>query len=488
MYFILITQLSLLLLGLATVVGAVAINSLIVVAAGHFILGLAGLAHLWVIIANRAKYWSLCDIHGGSLLISYFGGSAMTLSLSEGGIISSLTITQLATIFDASVFIVVFVLCLYAFGRLEATFWRRLFEQDLGAGWPGWVPLVFSILGALQVALLASGAISFQGTGTEPGDELPVFASFIVALSWPLMGMCGWILGRPSRGRRRLLLLSALALLPIELVFSFAHGRRVILFQVFIFVTCFIWSRGRGLRAGQLAVMGVAALPVIYLLWVVFLALRIEGYSYARAGQDTRDILTRLESASDLMESRWETVAQSQEKEVVDRVFVLGYLVDLMDNARITNQYFGRVALGEMLTGVPRFLLTDKRKTVASLKATEPEVGQRYKIGVADRAMSIVTASYIDYRWWGPPLYAALAFMIGAGMAILARLIGMNFFTVYVISYVFLGALGTESAFFAHHVNMMRLVVVLFVALCCYQFVARLLAGPALAHRQMRLS
>jgi hypothetical protein len=302
------------------------------------------------------------------------------------------------------------------------------------------------------------------------------------------MGICGWILGQPYLRERRLFLFSALALLPIELLFSFAHGRRVILFQALIFVTCFAWSRGRGLRARQLVMMGVGALPVVYLLWVVFLALRIEGYSYTRPGDDTRDILTRLESASELMDSRWGTVAQSQEKEVVDRVFVLGYLVDLMDNARITNQYFGRMLLGEVLTGVPRFLLLDKEKTVASLKASESDIGQRYNIGVADRAMSIVTASYIDFRWLGPPLYAALAFMVGTAMAVLALLIRMNFFAVYVISYVFLAALATETAFFAHKVNMMRLLIVFFIALCLYQFVARLLAGPAMAYRQTRLS
>jgi len=120
MYLTLIVQLGLLFVGLLVVVGAVALDSLVVVAAGHFILALAGLSHIWGAITNRMRYWSLCDIHAASLLISYFGGSAVTLSLSEGGIIKSLTILQLATIFDASTFIVLFVLCLYAFGRLEA--------------------------------------------------------------------------------------------------------------------------------------------------------------------------------------------------------------------------------------------------------------------------------------------------------------------------------------------------------------------------------
>ena len=130
MHMVLITQLALLFIGLLTGVSAVAFNSLLTAAIGHGFLAIAGIAHLWVVIAKRTQYWSLCDIHAGSLLISYFGGSAMTLSLSEGGAISSLTIVQLATIFDASLFIVVFALCLYAFGRIEVPFWRRLFDME----------------------------------------------------------------------------------------------------------------------------------------------------------------------------------------------------------------------------------------------------------------------------------------------------------------------------------------------------------------------
>jgi len=44
------------------------------------------------------------------------------------------------------------------------------------------------------------------------------------------MGICGWIFGQPLLRKRWLFFLSALALLPIELAFSFVHGRRVILF------------------------------------------------------------------------------------------------------------------------------------------------------------------------------------------------------------------------------------------------------------------
>lgn len=487
MHSILIVQLVCLFVGLFTVAGAVAINSLATIAAGHLLLFFAGVVHLWLVIARRRQYWSLCDIHAGSLLISYFGGSAMTLSLAEGGIISAITVAQLGTLFDATLYIVLFCGCLFLFGRLEAPFWRRLFDQDLGANWPGWVPLILILVGGFVASSLASGAISVQGATLIDERELPVFTGLIVALSWPMVGVCGWILGHAELRRRPLFFASALALLPIELVFNFAHGRRVILFQALIFVTCYAWARGRRLRANQLIMLGLGSLPLIYLLWVVFLALRLEGHSQPVSGPQDRDIFTRLESASELMDKRWDSVAKTQEKEVVDRVFVLGYLVDLMDNAKIINRYYGRVVLSEAVTAVPRFLLPDKERVIASLKADEASVGQRYGIGVRDRAMSIVTAGYVDFRWVAPILYAALAFIVGATLAVMASFISLNFFSVYVMAYVFLAALGTETAFFAHKLNMMRLIAVLFILLVAYRMILRLAAGPSMTERRLEV-
>jgi hypothetical protein len=487
MHAALILQLVCLFIGLFTVAGAVAINSLSTVASGHFLLFLAGVCHLWLVIARRRQYWSLCDIHAGSLLISYFGGSAITLSLAQGGVISAITIAQMSTLFDASVYIVFFCVCLFIFGRLEAPFWRRLFDEDLGANWPGWVPVLFIVIGALVAQSLASGDISLQGATLIDERELPVFTGLIVALSWPMVGICGWILGHAQLRRRPLFFLPALALLPIELVFNFAHGRRVILFQALIFVTCYAWSRGRGFGANQLIMLGLGSLPVVYLLWVVFLALRIEGYGQPASAQQDRDIFTRLESASKLMESRWDKVAKTQEKEVVDRVFVLGYLIDLMENAKIANRYYGRVVLGEAVTAIPRFLLPDKDQILRTLNSDEASVGQRYNIGVADRAMSIATAGYIDFRWIGPVLYAPLAFIIGAGLALMALVLRLNFFSLYVMAYVFLAALGTETAFFAHKLNMMRVIAVLFVILVAYRMVRRLASSPRFAERRLQL-
>jgi hypothetical protein len=80
-------------------------------------------------------------------------------------------------------------------------------------------------------------------------------------------------------------------------------------------------------------------------------------------------------------------------------------------------------------------------------------------------------------------LYAALAAIIGVCLASMALFIRLNFFSVYVMVYVFLAALGTETAFFAHKLNMMRLIAALFVALIAYRIFLHLVTGPRLVGR-----
>lgn len=485
MQLILIVQIVLLFAGLGIVGVAVAMQSHAAVAGGHLFLFLAGVVHLWRIVARRAQCWSLCDVQGASLLISYFGGSAMTLTLSRSGIIGALDLPQLAMMLNASVYIVFFAVCLYLLGRIEAPFWRRLFRQDLGAGWPAWLPLAFLVLGGLAASQLASGAISLQGVAAVDETRVPVFTAFVVALSWPVAGICGWVLGSSLLRRRPLYLATALALIPVALVLNLAHGRRVILFQALIFLACFAWSRGRGFSGRQLVTMGLVALPVIYALWVVFLALRLEGYQNASPVDRQRDIFARLNGAVELMDKRWDRVAQRQEAEVVDRVFVLGYLVDLMQNARLTNRFDGRVLATEAVTAVPRFILPRKDNILRSLNADEAAIGQRYNIGTTDRPTSIVTVAFVDFRWLGPVLYSVLTLLIGVAAATMAGIVNLNFFSVYAICFVFLRALGTESAFFTDKLEMLRTLAVLFVLLCLYRLCRRVFAEPYMVRRRV---
>ena len=260
-------EIVLLLIGLICVAVAIPMDSRPVAGFGLLLMGVGGGCQLGLAVFQRNRYWSLCDIQSGSLLLSYFGGGATTLMLSQSGLIGGVRITDLVTLLEASIFILLIGVLLFGFGRIEARLWRRLWPDDDSERWPNFVALGLLGLGALQAAMIATGKISMQGVTGVVDQELPVFVSLIIALSWPLAGMCGWILGKEVLRRRPLFFYTAVSLIPIQILFNFAHGRRVILFQIVIFFTCLVWSRRKGFTLNQALIMGSIAIPLAYFLW-----------------------------------------------------------------------------------------------------------------------------------------------------------------------------------------------------------------------------
>ena len=276
-------------LGLGMVAAGVPIDSAMTVSLGCFMVAGAGLVHLWACFAHRQDYWSFCDIHAAALLISYFGGAAVTLWLSKVSVIAFWSAPNLGDMLISSVYIVLFCAVLQLLGRFECQFWSPVWRAETeNDHWPSWTVALLIGLGAAQFYMLLTGLVTFKGTGTLDGVRLPYLPSLVVSLSWPLAGVCGWILGRAHLRRHRPLLFSALALVPLQLLFNLGYGRRVLLFQSMIFVESFLWVRGRGFTLRQMVLLGTAGLPVMYLLWMLFLALRVDSYGdFADQGLET---------------------------------------------------------------------------------------------------------------------------------------------------------------------------------------------------------
>lgn len=476
-------EIVLLLFGLTGVAIAIPMDSRAVAGFGLLLMGIGGGCQLYLALFERDRYWSLCDIQGGSLILSYFGGGATTLMLSQSGLIGGVRITNLVTLLEASIFILVTGVILSGFGRIEARLRRRVWPDDDSGRWPNIVALGLLGLGALQAAMIATGRISMQGTTGIVDQELPIFVSLVVALSWPLAGMCGWILGQETLRRRSLFFYTAISLIPIQILFNFAHGRRVILFQIIIFFTCLVWSRRKGFTLNQGLLMGSIAIPLAYFLWLFFIALRMEGYTQAGPpGSDDRNLFARMDSAVELMDNRWGTVAESQEKEVIDRVYVIGYVIDLMDRDRITNRFNGSVMAFMVVNSIPRVLLPSKKKVLASLEARDSDITERFNLGDNDRADSLVTAAYIDFRWLCPLIYASFAFLFACILIGLCLLLRLPYFSLYVLCYVFFFAFGTEQAFITGSLNMLRIVLVVVVVLVIYRTISLLAHEGAPRH------
>ena len=185
------------------------------------------------------------------------------------------------------------------------------------------------------------------------------------------------------------------------------------------------------------------------------------------------------------MDNRWGAVAESQEKEVIDRVYVIGYVIDLMDRDRVTNRLNGTSMAYMIVNSIPRMLLPSKKKILASLNASAEDIMVRFYLGVGDRADSLVTSAYIDFRWLGPLIYTSFAFLFACILVGLCLLLRFQFFSLYVLCYVFFFALGTEQSFVTGCLNMLRIIVVVAALLIAYRFLDDLAGSDRRQHARI---
>jgi hypothetical protein len=430
-------------------------------ATGSAILAVVGVYHFYLCLAFRQHFWSLCDLLAAGLLISYFGGAATTLFLATTEILTFANARGLTFLFETTVYIAMFAVMLNLCGRVERYFWRETWRREENAeDWSFWVISAIAMLVLVQVYSLATGIVSYQGTGpTENPNEIPYGGNLVIALSAPLAGVCGWILGRPELRANRMLFCVALGSVPVQLLFNLCFGRRVIMFQMLIFLVCFVWARRRGFTVKQTVVMGLIAVPLIFIFWNVFLAMRIDRYSDIKG--ERRDIFDRLGTTTELMENNWDALSKNQERNVVTRVFVIGYLSDLMASERRNPFFLGRELAHEVVASVPRIVLPGKQDIIASLRAGEIEINARFGLPNQDRAESAIVAAYVDFSWFGLVLYPIVVAVIGIAFAWLSTVSASQFFRIYTVSYTFYVGVSVEHTYVTFALNSLRTVLTL---------------------------
>jgi hypothetical protein len=456
-----VVECGLVFLGLGIVAVGVPSDNRTMLLIGYVPLTAAGIYHLWTAFSRRRSFFSVCDIHAATLFVSYFGGAAVTLGLSQGGVLRFWSAPQSALLLEASLYVVLFCAVLILLGRIEVRLWRGVWDiASQPGGWPSGIALFLAALGILQALLILRGTISYQGLGTIDGTRLPYGGAFVVALSWPLAGICGWVFGRQELRRRPLLAVTCAALVPVELVFNFTYGRRMVLFQSLIFVLCLVWARRKAPSVGRLAVAGIALLPLVYGLWVMFIGMRLENNLNYLPQAQRRDIFEHIDSTMNLMRSNWSEVMRYQDAEVTNRVFVIGYVTDLIAGARPWNAFAGRMLAWETLNAIPRFLWPAKFSLMRDLHAGQSGIAQAYGLPDEDRADSVLTSAFVDFHWLGI-LYAPIVFAVGVFCVGVIRLCRSRFVAVYVICYALLQAITPEQSFITESLNMIRLLIVL---------------------------
>ena len=161
------------------------------------------------------------------------------------------------------------------------------------------------------------------------------------------------------------------------------------------------------------------------------------------------------------MAGSWSNLQESQAVDVVNRVFVIGYLTDLVHGTERAVGFMGKKFVNDVVSGIPRFMLPSKSEILAELDANETSVTIRFGQPVTDRSEIIVTASYADFLWFGAVFYPPLVMLLGIFLAWVSVATGSGLFRVYVMSYTLLTALTVETYFFTNSLNMVRTLVIL---------------------------
>jgi len=463
--------------GLIVVAVGVTVGSNGLLSVGSLMIGLVGGYRLWLALSQRRRYFSFCDVHVTAVLLAYFGGAAVTLWLSFGGVLTYWNAPDSALFLVATVYSLLFYLCARLCGAFERRFWRKVWDAEQPREHWGILLIVALIgLGAAQILMLVSGGITYMGTGFIEGQMVPYAPAAVVALSLPVPGIIGWAMGRPELRRARFLLFTCLALIPLQVLYSLTFGRRSVLFATITFLVMFLWARGHGFKLRRVAITAVVLFPFLYVTWLFFHALRIDSYADIQIegemfkAYESRNIFDRIGTTTRALTRHWSELERNQAEMVIDRVFIIGFLVDLIGGTKVSSPYYGTQLFYSVVVAVPRFVLLDKHLLLDNMKADEENIDLRFGLPPLDRADSILTESYINFLWFGPFLYAPLLLLSGIALAGIARIGNSSFFQTTVVSYALITAIGVETSYVSTTLNVLRTLIVLAVPFLVLQW------------------
>ena len=348
----LVLAISVILIGIGAELG---VHSILL--AGLTIGAIIGFVTVTRAIAFPGTNWSLCGLHGGAVIASYFGGALFTmLTFGTDEILQSgyTAYSDPGLIFFAAMLIALYSLVLLLLGLYEHRHWRRLFSilprvpinQTLTA-------VLLVLMATVQAYLLISGRVSFMGFLTSTTGETPALEQLVTRLSMPILCVCGYVLGDRERRFGVFLFWLCLALVPLEMIWTTAFGRRAIIYSFTAMIGAFFWSRGSlslNFRALILIVGGMAA---VYILANLFVTIRLEQNPMTARLSHT--MFDHLGSASGKLQAVQSEVLQAHFRNLQTRFYVIGYLTDLIGGTRPGSALLGVGLLSSFVVIVPRF-------------------------------------------------------------------------------------------------------------------------------------
>jgi hypothetical protein len=309
--------------------------------------------------------------------------------------------------------------------RWDRPLWRRVFERlrmDLShpPALASELPLSL-VAGSLALfVLLGSGLVAINQTYTGSGmdTEMPIWLSLIQSLV-PVIAMSAVMIALWFRPRPLPLVLAAWALGAV-LLFSFASGRRAILFACLLAAATWFWLRPKAISPRLMTIGALIGIPAFLAISVLFQAARLAQGDLALV-MERPTLFDAL--MSDSFETRLPVAAQQFWSDFAARAYSIGFFADVFERLGPEQTFGGELLVyGGLLRAIPSLLWPDKIRQLADYGAPELPVQRSLGLYETDQAMPMAMVGFADWWIFGALLTPVLVFALSAGFTAIALL------------------------------------------------------------------
>jgi hypothetical protein len=310
-----------------------------------------------------------------------------------------------------------------------------------------------------------------MGFSVSSTGETSIFEQLASSLATPILGLCGYALGDRRRSCGLVLFWVCMALLPLELVWTTAFGRRAIIYSVTAMIGAYFWARGdTTLNFRALVVIG-GSLAAIYVLANLFVAIRLGQFPLtARISQN---MFEHLGTATERIQAMESAVLQAHFKNLQTRFFVIGYLADLIGGTRPGSALLGMGLWTSIVLIIPRLLFPGKAQFLAEIGTDEVLINPRFGLPISDDSSSALTLAYADFLWVGVIIDPMVILIMGIAIAKMVGFVHDRLLRVYLLAFSLVLFLSTEEAMTFYFVGMRTLLILLLIIAA-----GRVMLGP----------
>lgn len=412
-------------LGWLFAVGSAVTESFILLDLSFLFLGLAGLRRVMMVLLRPQQHWSLCSVLAGAGVATYYLEAFLTLiQYRPSSVVEGLMLGENfpSDALLATIYLSLFAWVLILLSAVERPFWRdALAPLQSGAGGREQVAesaLTFYLVAVsvAQVVLMYAGQWSFQGIAAKDA-QVPQFAAFVDNLAGAMPVLCGWRLGQRHRRSRRIVLISLV--LACQVVWMGAEGRRIFAIGLVTFVLGYLWAGGH-INWRRLGRAALPALPLLYFVAKMFLAMRLASYELAHRA----DLETMLRDAWDITTHRSAELTDLMAENYSNRLFIIQYLVTVVSELTAQNAQHGLFLFIALLTNVPRVLFPAKSVLLFQNDWGADGKGimnQVLGLPPLDANWSPFVEAFGDFMWFGVILYPLIFLVLGICCSRLVR-------------------------------------------------------------------